>query len=277
MADGGGRRLGIAVSELDEYKNILYQADGRIGTITINRPAVHNAISLDTIDELNAVLDRLENDETLGAVILTGAGERTFVSGGDLTDFDRLRTIESAAQMSRDMQRITARLNGLPAPVIGAINGDCIGGGCEVALACDIRIASRRARFGFRQVAIGIMPAWGARNRLLGLVGRSQTLRLLLTGQVIDAHEALRIGIVDEVVQPGEVIAAARKLADEIANHAPLATRAIKRALDEGAQLSGIEATEFEAQAFARTWVSDDHWEALAAMREKRLPRYKGR
>jgi len=265
------------VNESNEYKNILYEADARIGTITINRPSVHNAISLETIDELDALLDRLEQDQSLGAVILTGAGERTFVAGGDLTDFDRLRTIEAAAQMSRDMQRISARLNELPAPVIGAINGDCIGGGCEVALACDMRIASRRARFGFKQVAIGITPAWGARNRLLGLIGRSQTLRLLLTGQVIDADEALRIGIVDEVVNPSEVIAVARKLAHEIAKHAPLAIRAIKRAVDEGARLSGIEATEFEAQTFARTWVSDDHWEALAAMREKRLPHYKGR
>jgi enoyl-CoA hydratase len=255
----------------------LFERDGRVGLLTINRPAVHNAISLETIAELSSLLGRLEQDDTLGAVILTGAGDKTFVSGGDLTDFDRLRTIEAAAQMSRDMQSMTARLNRLPTPVIGAINGDCIGGGCEVALACDMRIASKRARFGFKQVAIGITPAWGARNRLLGLVGRSQTLRLLLAGDVIDAEQALRIGIVDEVVEPAEVAVAARKLADAIVSNAPLATRAIKRAVDEGAQMSGAEAIEFEAQVFARTWVSEDHWEALAAMREKRAPRYKGR
>ncbi|HEY2664062.1 MAG TPA: enoyl-CoA hydratase-related protein [Candidatus Binataceae bacterium] len=265
------------MSESGQYRNILFERDGRVGLLTINRPAVHNAISLETIAELSSLLGRLEQDDTLGAVILTGAGDKTFVSGGDLTDFDRLRTIEAAAQMSRDMQSMTARLNRLPTPVIGAINGDCIGGGCEVALACDMRIASKRARFGFKQVAIGITPAWGARNRLLGLVGRSQTLRLLLAGDVIDAEQALRIGIVDEVVEPAEVAVAARKLADTIVSNAPLATRAIKRAVDEGAQMSGAEAIEFEAQVFARTWVSEDHWEALAAMREKRAPRYRGR
>lgn len=265
------------MSESAQYRNILFERDGRLGLLTINRPAVHNAISLDTIVELNALLGRLEQDDTLGAVILTGAGDKTFVSGGDLTDFDRLRTIEAAGQMSRDMQSLTARLNRLPAPVIGAINGDCIGGGCEVALACDMRIASNCARFGFKQVAIGITPAWGARNRMLGLIGRSQTMRLLLAGEVIDAEQALRIGLVDELVEPAQVVGAARQLADVIVNHAPLATRAIKQAVDEGAQLSGAEAIEFEARLFARTWVSDDHWEALAAMREKRAPRFKGR
>jgi len=265
------------VSESGQYRNILFERDGRVGLLTINRPAVHNAISLETIAELNRLLRQLEHDDTLGAVILIGAGDKTFVSGGDLTDFGRLRTLEAAAQMSRDMQSMAERLRRLPTPVIGAINGDCIGGGCEVALACDMRIASRRARFGFKQVTIGITPAWGARNRLLELVGRSLTMRLLLAGEVIDAEQALRIGIVDELVEPAQVLEAARQLAGAIVNHAPLATRAIKQAVDEGAHLSGAEAIEFEAQLFARTWVSDDHWEALAAMREKRAPRFKGR
>src|SRR5262249_12247681 len=170
-----------------------------VGLITIDRPAVQNAISLATMGELERVLDWLETRSQVGAVVLTGAGQRVFVSGGDLKDFERLDTYDSAFAMSRRMQALTARFEALPMPVIGAINGDCLGGGCEVALAADIRVVSDAAHFGFKQVTLGITPAWGGRRRLVRLVGRSRALMLLLGGEMIDAREAERIGLAEKV------------------------------------------------------------------------------
>jgi enoyl-CoA hydratase len=247
-----------------------------VATLVINRPQVHNAVSLDTMSELERALTWLEGDGNIAAVILTGAGERSFVSGGDLKDFAQITTHEAAVAMSRRMQIITGRLQALPALVIGAINGDCLGGGCEVALACDIRIVSDRAHFGFKQVNLGITPAWGGRRRLVRLVGRARALILLLTGESIDAAEALRIGLADRVVPSGTAIESAAALAREVARNPRLAVRAIKQMVHEDDRTDSSEARELEADRFARTWISEDHQEALEARRERRQPRFKG-
>ena len=252
------------------------ERDG-VGLITVDRPAVHNAISLATMAELECVLSWLETKSTAGAVVITGAGERTFVSGGDLKDFAQLQTLEAAAAMSGRMQSLMARLELLPIPVIGAINGDCLGGGCEVALAADIRVVSERSHFGFKQVALGITPAWGGRRRLVRLVGRAKALMLLLSGELLDAHEAERIGLADKVVPYGRALASALELAQQIAANPALAVRAIKRAVNYDAATSDSEAIQFEASLFAETWISQDHEEALAARREKRPPKFSGR
>lgn len=260
-----------------EFKNLRYEADQSVALVTIDRPAVHNAISLATIEELDRLFDLIERDKNLRALVLTGAGTRTFVSGGDLKDFERLTSVQAAADMSRRMQHAMARMRAMPVAVIGAVNGDALGGGCEVALACDIRIASRTARFGFKQVTIGITPAWGGRQRLVDLVGRSRALHLLLTGRLIGAGEAWRIGLVDELAAPEELVPAALALGREIARQPAGAVRAIKRAVDEGAELKGEAAIEFEADLFARTWMSEDHQEALAARKEDRPPKFRGK
>ncbi len=252
------------------------ERDG-VGLITIDRPAVHNAISLATMAELDRVLSWLETDSNVGAVVLAGAGERIFVSGGDLKDFEQLDTHEAAAAMSRRMQSLMARLEMLPISVIGAINGDCLGGGCEVALAADIRVVSEASHFGFKQVALGITPAWGGRRRLVRLVGRAKTLMLLLSGELIDAHEAERIGLADKIAPRGQVLAAAIELARQIAANPPLAVRAIKRAVNYDSATSDKESIAFEADLFAETWISGDHQEALAARKEKRPPKFSGR
>jgi enoyl-CoA hydratase len=248
-----------------------------VGLITIDRPAVHNAISLATMVELDHVLSWLETKSTVGAVVLTGAGERTFVSGGDLKDFAQLETHEAAAAMSQRMQSLMARFEMLPIPVIGAINGDCLGGGCEVALAADIRVVSDGSHFGFKQVALGITPAWGGRRRLVRLVGRAKALMLLLSGELLDAHAAERIGLADKVVPRGHALAAAFELAQQIAANPPKAVRAIKHAVNYDSATSGAESIAFEADLFAETWISKDHQEALAARQEKRLPKFIGR
>ncbi|HTY55667.1 MAG TPA: enoyl-CoA hydratase-related protein [Candidatus Binataceae bacterium] len=260
-----------------ELKDLLYTERDGVGTITINRPEVHNAIGLPTMAELGRVLDWIESSSEVAAIVLTASGTRTFVAGGDLKAFEQLTTFEAAATMSRTMQRLMARLSGLPVPVIGAINGDSIGGGCEVALACDIRIVSETAHFGFKQVTIGITPAWGGRRRLVHLIGRARALTLLCTGELIDAAEALRIGLADRLVAPADLIPATLGLAGQIARNPRLAVRAIKRAVDEGEHLEGEQAIAFEADLFARTWMTEDHWEALAARKEGRAPNFRGR
>ena len=266
-----------AAAPVDMLEHLSYVERDGVGLITITRPEVHNAISLATMAEIERVLEWLETRSTAGAVVLTGAGDRSFVSGGDLKDFERITTREAAVAMSLRMQVITARLQALPLPVIGAINGDCLGGGCEVALACDIRIVSQRARFGFKQVSLGITPAWGGLPRLVRLAGRAQALTLLLTGQMIDAAGAARVGLADRVEPPEHVRAAALELAREIASNPPMAVRAIKRMVNESDGAGGEQAQQFEAGLFAETWMSDDHGEALAARKQRRAPKFRGR
>lgn len=254
----------------------LTECDG-VATLVINRPQVHNAVSLATMAEIERTLDWLEADSAIAALILTGAGERSFVSGGDLKDFERITTYDAAVAMSRRMQLITSRIRALPVAVIGAINGDCLGGGCEVALACDIRIVSDRAHFGFKQVNLGITPAWGGRRRLVRLVGRSRALTLLLTGDLIDAVEAMRLGLADRVVAIDQVMPAAEQLARTIAGNPRMAVRAIKRMVNEDVSMDDENARAFEADLFAQTWISSDHQEALDARKERRAPNFKGR
>jgi enoyl-CoA hydratase len=273
-----GVNLGALSREpLSGLENLHFSESNGVASLTINRPQVHNAVSLATMAEIERVLDWLEGDATTAALILTGAGDRSFVSGGDLKDFERITTYEAAVAMSRRMQFVTARLRGLPIPVIGAINGDCLGGGCEVALACDIRIVSEAARFGFKQVNLGITPAWGGRRRLVRIVGRARALTLLLTGDLIDAAEALRIGLASEVVPQGEVLERATRLAIVIAANPRMAVRAIKRMVNEDDYLDGEQVRAFEADLFAQTWISEDHQEALDARKQRRDPKFKGR
>jgi enoyl-CoA hydratase len=262
---------------VDRLEHLKYIERDRVALLTIDRPAVHNAISLVTMAELDRVLRWLETESKVGSVVLTGAGNRVFVSGGDLKDFERLETYDSAVAMSRQMQDLMARIEALPMPVVGAINGDCLGGGCEVALSADIRIVSETAHFGFKQVTLGITPAWGGRNRLVRLVGRSKALMLLLSGETIDATEAERIGLADKVVAPDEVLSASMQLAAQIASNPPLAVRTIKRMVNHDGASADQNAVSFEADLFAQTWISDDHREALAARKQRRAPIFRGR
>jgi enoyl-CoA hydratase len=272
---GNNSRATSAHARLADLEFLQYAESDHVATVTINRPSVHNAISLATMTELERVLDSVNERSDINALILTGAGERVFVSGGDLKDFERLDTHEAAVAMSRRMQHLTARLEGLPIPVIGAINGDCLGGGCEVALAADIRIVAENAHFGFKQVTLGITPAWGGRRRLVHLVGRSKAMLLLLSGDLIDAVEAKRIGLADDIVGKGKALETALGVARRIAANPPLAVRTIKQMVnsDDRGDEEGIT---FEAELFARTWMSHDHQEALAARKEKRAAVFRG-
>jgi len=257
-------------------ENLLYNKKDRVATITINRPNVRNAISLATMAELESVVTDLETDGEVMAVILTGSGEKAFVAGGDLKEFRSLRTVHDGRKMSLRMGNILQRLHHLEVPVIAAINGDAYGGGCETALACDLRLAAPHARLGFRQIVFGVTPGWGGGQRLMRLVGQSKALELLLTGATLTADEALAIGLIDRVVAEGNVLDAAHQLANQIAGRAPLAVRYIKRALTRGADMPLDAAIAFEAELFSVTWGSEDHWEAEQAFWNKKAPQFKG-
>ena len=223
--------------------------DQGLAVLTIDRPHARNAISLDTMDQLEKALDAAEG---ASALAITGAGDRAFVSGGDLKELSAIRTVEDAAAMARRMRSICDRLASFPAPVIAALNGHALGGGAEVAVAADIRLAAGDIKIGFNQVALEIMPAWGGAERLAKLVGKSRALLLAGTGIVLDAVHAERIGLIDQVLPRSTFDEDWRRVARALSAR-PAAE--IKRVID------GVS-PEQAVNAFARLWVRDAHWQA---------------
>ncbi|MFQ5848930.1 MAG: enoyl-CoA hydratase/isomerase family protein, partial [Candidatus Methylomirabilales bacterium] len=248
---------------------IVFGRQDRVGVLTINRPGVKNAIDLETMDELRELFETLRQEQETAVLLVTGA-DGNFSSGGDLKALAALEGQEAGRKMSLRMQGILNEMEGLDIPVLAAIEGYALGGGAEIALACDFRIASAGARFGFRQVNLGIIMGWGGGQRLARLVGRSQALRLLLTGETIDADEALRIGLIDRVVPEGHALAAAQTMAHAIAEKPPLAVRFAKRAIHRGRDMSLEAAVDYEAQLFAILWASAEHREAVRDILERR-------
>ena len=257
--------------------NVLYTEDGAVGIVTVHRPEVHNALNMDTIRELRELCLRLRAEERLRAMILIGAGDKTFLSGGDLKEFQHLKTVEEARHMVSTMKEVTDLLAGFPWPVIAAVNGLAVGGGCETAVACDFRIASRTAKLGYRQIKMGVMSGWGGGPRLVHLIGKGRALRLMTTGDLLSADEALAIGLVDQVVPPEQVLPTALALARTIAENAPLAVRAYKRLVQITVRVPLEAALEFETELFGPVWVSEDHDECVRAFFEKRAPNLVGR
>jgi enoyl-CoA hydratase len=227
----------------------LELAEG-LAVITIDRPQARNAIAPTTMDELDKALDAAAGAK---ALVVTGAGDRAFVSGGDLKQLSAIRTEEDAMAMALRMRGICDRLAAFPGPVIAALNGHAFGGGAEVAVAADIRVASDDIRIGFNQVALAIMPAWGGAERLAALVGKGRALMLAGAGTVLDAAEAQRAGLVDLVLPRAEFVEGWRTLARSLATNP---AREIKRVM------TGALPEEEAARAFARLWVADEHWQA---------------
>ena len=223
--------------------------DQGLAVLTIDRPHARNAISLDTMDQLEKALDAAEG---ASALAITGAGDRAFVSGGDLKELSAIRTEEDAAAMAWRMRSICDRLASFPAPVIAALNGHALGGGAEVAVAADIRLAADDIKIGFNQVALEIMPAWGGAERLAALVGKSRALLLAGTGIVLDAADAERIGLIDQVLPRSTFDEDWRRVARALSGRP---AGEIKRVID------GVSPEE-AVKAFARLWVGDAHWQA---------------
>jgi enoyl-CoA hydratase len=258
------------------FDNLLLDRDGLVATITINRPKVLNALNAPTLDELRrAVLD-LKRDDGVRAIVLTGAGDKSFVAGADINEL-AVQSPVSGREHARTGQHVFDLIENLGKPVIAAINGFALGGGCELAMACTLRLAADTAKLGQPEINLGILPGYAATQRLPRLVGKGRALEIMLTGAPISAAQAERIGLVNRVVPAAELIAEARKLATALAAQAPIAMRYIIDAVNQGLEMPFAEACVHEATLFGLVAATDDMREGTRAFLEKRKPAFSGK
>ena len=262
---------------MQSYETILVERDGRIALVTLNRPKVLNALNALMLAELAAAFADLEADAEIRAIVLTGAGERAFAAGADIGELNALPNAVAGVAKARSGQALTLQMERMRTPVIAAINGFALGGGCELALGCDIRLAGEKARFGQPEVNLGLMPGFGGSQRTARLLGRGMALYLCLTGEPIDAQEALRCGLVEKVFPSESLLDEAKRIANLIASKAPLAVAATKRAIDEGISLSTAAGLELEALHFGTLVDTEDFTEGTSAFLEKRAANFAGK
>ena len=259
-----------------DFKNILIERKDKLEIITINRPNVLNALNDETISELHRGLREIFKDEQVRVVILTGAGEKAFVAGADIGELKVCNAL-SGHRKSINGQRLLYHIENMEQVAIAAINGFALGGGCELALACDIRIASENAKLGQPEVNLGLIPGYGGTQRLSRLVGKGKAKELIFTGDMIDAAEALRIGLVEKVVPLAELMKTAQEMAAKIISKGPLAIKAAKRAINLGLDVDLKSGLEYEAMEFSAICATEDKTEGTAAFLEKRKPGFKGK
>lgn len=257
-----------------ELKNLLYEVLDNIATITINRPDKLNALNHDTLSELNLVIEKIKTDESVHVVIITGAGEKAFVAGADIEELSELNS-ESGSEFSEFGQSIFSKIENLNKPVIAVVNGFALGGGCELALACHIRLASDKARFGQPEVGLGTIPGYGGTQRLARQINKGRALEYILTGDMIHADEAYRIGLVNRVYASDELIAKAEEMAQKIISKGRFAVSASIQAVNAVDQLSLSEGLELEAELFGSCCETEEFKEGTTAFLEKRKPNYK--
>ncbi len=258
-----------------EFENLIVEKKESVAVVTINRPRVLNALNRRTLEELASALEGIREDAEIRAVILTGAGEKAFVAGADISELERLDSL-SAQATARFGQRVTRLIESLGKPVIAAVNGFALGGGCELAMACTLRIASDKAKFGQPEVKLGLIPGYGGTQRLARLVGCGRALELVLTGNPISAEEALRIGLVNRVVPADVLVEEARKIALSIASVGPLAAQLAMEAVYDGYGLTLDDGLVREANLFGLVFSTKDAKEGLKAFLEKRPAEFRG-
>ncbi|MEE9128288.1 MAG: enoyl-CoA hydratase-related protein [Planctomycetota bacterium] len=258
------------------YQNIEVAREGRLATVTVNRPEKLNALTRATIDELRTAFEELGADAQVGGVILTGAGEKAFVAGADIAELNDLGPVAAREHALRG-QGLCRTIETLGKPVVAAVQGFALGGGCELAMACTLRVAGEKARFGQPEVKLGLIPGFGGTQRLGRLVGRGSALELLLTGEMIDAREAHRLGLVNRVVPQEQVMEEARTLMASILERAPLAVRYTLEATHQGLEMPLEDGLRLEANLFAVTFATEDKAEGTRAFLEKRPPVFRGK
>jgi enoyl-CoA hydratase len=261
----------------DENRTVtLHREDDGIAVITVNRPEKLNALNADLIRTLDGVFREVHGDESVRAIILTGAGEKAFVAGADIAELAKMGPVDGV-QVSREGQATFRFLERMPKPVIAAVNGFALGGGLELALACHVRIASSRAKFGLPEVKLGIIPGYGGTVRLPRLVGRGRALELMLTGDMIDAAEAFRIGLVNRVEEPEALLEVARAMARKMIANGPIALALAIEAVDRGASTTIDDAQILESNLFGLLASTDDMREGMQAFLEKRKAEFRNR
>ena len=258
------------------FENLVLERDGAIAVVTVNRPSVLNALNTQTLDELRRMMLDLKQDDSVRVVILTGAGEKSFVAGADISEL-AVQNAVGAREFALAGQHVFDVIENLGKPVIAAINGFALGGGCELVMACTLRIAADTARLGQPEVTLGLIPGFGGTQRLPRLVGKGRALELILTGGQITAAEAERIGLVNRVVPAADLIGETRKLAALLARNAPIAMRYIINAINKGLEMPLAEGCVFEAALIGLVASTDDMREGTTAFLEKRKPDFKGR
>lgn len=259
-----------------DYRYVVVEQTEGLATVSVNRPDRLNALNADTVDEIGKVFRALESDESVRGVVLTGAGEKAFVAGADIAELSKMGPITGVA-VSRQGQDVFRAIELMRKPVVAAINGFALGGGLELALACHLRIASENARFGLPEVKLGIIPGYGGTVRLPRLVGRGRALQMILTGEMIDAEEARRIGLVNDVVPLAALMDAARGLVTRITSNGPVAVAMALEAVDHGFHATTDDALRLESNLFGLLASTEDMREGMAAFLEKRRPEFRGR
>lgn len=258
------------------FDNLLLETGDGVATLTVNRPKALNALNSETLRELDCAMEAIEADPEIRAVVLTGAGRKAFVAGADIAAMQSCGPV-AAREMALLAHGILDRIERCPKPVIAAVNGYALGGGCELAMSCDLRIAAESARFGQPEINLGIIPGWGGTQRLARLIGKGRALELLFTGEMIEAREAERIGLVNRVTSDAELLQETLQLARKIAEKPPVALRLIKEAVHQGCEMDLSRANALEAEKFGLCFATEDQKEGMGAFLEKRPARFQGR
>jgi enoyl-CoA hydratase len=258
-----------------DYENILFEAQDGVAVLTFNRPKALNALNSRTLDEVADVVERVSRDEAIRVLVLTGAGDRAFVAGADITGFQGLNALE-ARLFAEKGQNVFFRIEQLPKPVIACVNGFALGGGCEIAMSCDFIYASDKAKFGQPEVNLGLIPGFGGTQRLTRLIGRAKAKELCMTGEMIDAQQAKELGLAAKVFPAEQLIEETMKVARLLASKSAGVLRSIKRVVDSGADIDLKNGCALEAEAFGVCFGSEDMQEGVSAFLEKRKPVFKG-
>lgn len=259
-----------------EYKNVLLSFEGEIGILTINRPKALNALNIETLKEIQRAVQEAKDHPELRGLIVTGSGEKAFVAGADITEMKGMNSLE-ALEFSRLGHATLEMLQNFDRPVIAAVNGFALGGGTEIALACDFIYASENAKFGLPEVTLGIFPGFGGTQRLPRLIGKGRAKELIFTGKMVGAREAFELGIVNRVVPQPSLMEEAKKVAGQIAANGAVGVRLAKMLVDSGFNIDLDEACLLESHAFGIGFATEDQKEGMTAFVEKRKPNFKGR
>jgi len=259
-----------------KYKSLLYSKEEGIGIVTINRPESLNALNGEVFTELYKLFQEIEDDQDVRVVILTGSGEKAFIAGADIAEMQPQSSVEIRSFIDKG-RRASDRIYTLSKPVIAAINGFALGGGCELAMCCDLRVASENAKFGQPEINLGAIPGGGGTQRLSRLIGMTKAKELIYTGNAIDANTAFTMGLVNKVVPPESLMAEAKELARKLLSKSSIALALAKKAITSGANMNLPSGLDLEAECFALVFATEDQKEGMSAFLQKRKPEFKGK